>query len=219
MVGTQRIVKRAASMDQTDEKNERVRPGTITVLLERAREGEHDALAEAWTILYGQLRKVAYNLMRGESLASQVDATELISELWIKSQTDADIPKDRKQFFGRACRHMARELVGHARKRDAQKRGGSWSKKNFEITVGELRLVDQFSATDREEAARLMAYWEQLYEELPETATVAFFRLALDLTNSATAKALAIEPKQASRDWILAKDRHFNAMNGRPPLP
>ena len=56
----------------------RPEPGTITRLLDDARHGDEDALARAWSILYDELRAVAQNLIKGDGLERQVDATELI---------------------------------------------------------------------------------------------------------------------------------------------
>ena len=109
--------------NETSHKNTRPDPGTITQLLDDARAGDEAALDRAWGILYKELRAVAQNLIAGDGLRNQIDATELIGEIWIKGRTDPSPPADRRQFFTRAFRHMSQELIDRARRERAAKRG------------------------------------------------------------------------------------------------
>ena len=99
-------------------------PGTFTRLLDDARDGDKDALEAVWAEAYDELRIVANNLMRGNALATQLGATELIGEIWLRANSDQELPTDRQQFFGRAFRHMSQVLIDRARRRNAAKRGG-----------------------------------------------------------------------------------------------
>ena len=190
----------------------RPEPGTITRLLDDARHGDEDALARAWSILYDELRAVAQNLIKGDGLERQVDATELIGEIWLKGQGDTTPPRDRRQFFTRAFRHMSQELIDRARRDKAAKRGGGWRRRPLDVVTGELGSLDRLGSEQREAAALLMEAWQALDDTFPEEATVAFCRLVLGLGNDATATLLEVTPKKAENQWYLGRARLRTAL-------
>ena len=190
----------------------RHRPGTITQLLDEARNGDENALPRAWAILYDELRAVAQNLIRGDGLERQIDATELIGEIWLKGQGDTTPPRDRRQFFTRAFRHMSQELIDRARREKAAKRGGGWTRRPLDVVTGELGSIDRLDSEQREAAAHLMEAWQELDRTFPEEATVAFCRLVLGLGNDATATLLEVTPKQAENQWYLGRARLRTAL-------
>ena len=188
-------------------------PGTITQLLDEAREGDGAALDRAWGILYQELRAVAQNLITGDGLQKQIDATELIGAIWIKGRTDPTPPKDRRQFFTRAFRHMSQELIDRARRERAAKRGGGWTRRPLDVVTGELGSLDRLDAEQREAAGLLMEAWQTLDQTFPEEATVAFCRLVLGLGNDATATLLERTPKQAENQWYFARAQLRTALD------
>ena len=196
----------------SDETEASFDPGTITRLLDQGRDGNDEALAEAWTCLYQELRRVAHNMLRGDALKQHIDATELIGSIWIREQRDDAIPTDRKQFFGRAFRNMARELVERARQRDAAKRGGDWKRHPLEVAEGSLRTLDGWDASKREEAGQLMVHWTELHESFSTAGDVAFCRMVLNLTNAQTASLLELPTKHAQKEWEYARARLKMAM-------
>ena len=188
-------------------------PGTITQLLDDARAGDEAALDRAWGILYQELRAVAQNLIAGDGLRNQIDATELIGEIWIKGRTDPSPPADRRQFFTRAFRHMSQELIDRARRERAAKRGGGWTRRPLDVVTGELGSLDRLDAGQREAAGLLMEAWQTLEKVYPQEATVAFCRLVLGLGNTATASLLECTPKQAENQWYFARAQLRTALD------
>ena len=170
-------------------------------------------------VLYEELRAVAQNLMRGDALERQIDRTELIGEIWLKGQSDKELPRDRKQFFGRAFRHMARELIDRARARDAAKRGGGWTKRPLDVVAGELSSIDRLDAEQKEATVLLMESWQGLNEVFPDEATVAFCRLVLGLTNDETARTLDRPPKTAENQWYFARAKLRDALEEAGDTP
>ena len=193
--------------------HQRPDPGTITRLLDDARGGDQDALTQAWSILYDELRAVAQNLIKGDGLERQIDATELIGEIWIKGQSDPEPPKDRRQFFTRAFRHMSQTLIDRARGEKAAKRGGGWTKRPLDVVTGELGSIDRLDTEQREAAGLLMEAWQALEVDFPEEATVAFCRLVLGLGNAETAKLLECPPKQAENRWYFVRAKLRSSLN------
>lgn len=180
-------------------------PGTFTRLLDDARDGDQDALEAVWTEVYDELRIVANNLMRGNALATQLGATELIGEMWLRTKPDQELPTDRQQFFGRAIRLMSQVLIDRARRRNAAKRGGGWAKRPLDVIEGELSSVAGLGKEQGEAAVVIMEACQTLNQTFPEEATVAFCRLVLGLTNDQTAKTLERSPKTVEKQWYFAR--------------
>jgi RNA polymerase sigma factor (TIGR02999 family) len=97
----------------------------VTTLLRRWREGDRsveDALFEA---IYGDLRRIARQLMRGEQEGHTLQPTALVNEAYLRLEgSDVDFG-DRTHFLAVAARVMRRFLVDHARGRARLKRGGA----------------------------------------------------------------------------------------------
>ena len=75
-------------------------------------------------IVYSELRKLAGSFMKGERPGSTLQPTALIHEAYL-ALVDQALPdfESRSHFFGVAATIMRQVLIGHARKRNAQKRG------------------------------------------------------------------------------------------------
>ena len=187
-------------------------PNTITRLLKQARDGDDDALTEVWQRLYEELRRVAHHLMQGESMRNQIDATELIAEIWLRGRSDSELPENRREFFSRAFKHMAQEVVDQARRRNTLKRGSNWSRCPLEIVPGELSELSTSNLERQNAAAEIMLHWHELHEEHPLAGDVAFCRLVLGLRNDETACALELDPERAKGQWRFAKAKLRSAL-------
>ena len=192
-------------------------PGTITQLLDEARDGDGAALDRAWGILYQELRAVAQNLITGDGLQKQIDATELIGELWLRERNDTELPQDRQQFFGRAFRNMSRELIDRARSLNSLKRGGGWTKHPLALVDGALSSLDSLDSEQKASAALVMEAWSDLDAKLPEHGTVSFCRLVLGLSNGDTAKALGRSADEVQKQWYYARVKLRQALEADVP--
>ena len=109
--------------------------GAITVLLQRSRAGDHDALNELLPIVYDDLRAQAARLFRNEQRAVTLQPTALVSEAYLRLLGNRRIQwNDRNHFFAVASRLMRQILVDYARARNADKRGGD----HTQVTLGSL---------------------------------------------------------------------------------
>ena len=192
-------------MAPPDPDQSRIPKGTITQLLDQARDGDEQAMDRAWGILYQELRNVAHNLIRGDRLERHIDATELIGELWLRERNDSKLPQDRQQFFGRAFRNMSRELIDRSRAMNSLKRGGGWKKRPLSLVDGALSSLDSLDSEQKASAALVMEAWSDLDEKLPEHGTVSFCRLVLGLSNGDTAKALGRSADEVQKQWYYAR--------------
>ena len=99
----------------------------ITTLLADLRAGESDAEAELVELVYEELRRVADQMMRRERRDHTLQATAVVNEALIRLLEGDALHKvdNRAYFFGIATQAMRQVLVDHARRRGANKRGGS----------------------------------------------------------------------------------------------
>jgi RNA polymerase sigma factor (TIGR02999 family) len=93
---------------------------------------------------------------------------------------------------------MRRILIDHARRRGAQRRGGSWKRMPLELTeVAESMNLDQILAVD--EAIR------DLEEPFPRAAEVVRLRFFAGLNEPETARTLEISERTVRREWTFAR--------------
>lgn len=101
-------------------------PTDVTKLLLRWREGDDAALAELTPLVYRELHRLAHAYMRRERADGLLlQTTALVNEAFIRL-VDTDIRWEcRSHFFGISAQIMRRILVDYARRRRAEKRGGT----------------------------------------------------------------------------------------------
>jgi RNA polymerase sigma factor (TIGR02999 family) len=98
---------------------------SVNVLLQAWREGDSSALDRAMPLVYQELHRLASHFMRGERAGHTLSPTDLVQEAYLRFSKDEKSEfQDRVHFFAVAARHMRRILIDHARRRDADKRGG-----------------------------------------------------------------------------------------------
>ena len=97
----------------------------LTTLLQAWWRGERAALDDVAQTVYRELHRLAVLRLRGERSDHTLGATDLISEAYLRLAVGAPVElHDRAHFFAIASRTMRQILVDHARRRQADKRGG-----------------------------------------------------------------------------------------------
>jgi RNA polymerase sigma factor (TIGR02999 family) len=161
-----------------------------------------DALAtkELFSVLYGELHKIAeHNLRRGGSELT-LGATTLIHETYLSvSNRDAAFP-DHPRFLGYASRAMRGLVIDYVRRRQAKKRG-----RQLEIT-----LTGQ--EPQSESAERLAAELEHLGDALEELMTVepaladlVDLHFFCGYTFAEIATLRGVSERTVQRDWRKAR--------------
>ena len=107
----------------------------ITRILEAVQQGDLQAAAELFPLVYEEMRKVASQKMAHEAPGHTLQSTELVHEAWLRlAGSPSHEWQNRAHFFGAAAEAMRRILVERARRRHRLKRGGQWER------VGQLLL-------------------------------------------------------------------------------
>jgi RNA polymerase sigma-70 factor (ECF subfamily) len=91
--------------------------GEITVLLHQWREGNTEAERQLFEIVTPNLRRLAHYLMKSERKDHSLQATELVSEAYLRLVAAKDRDwQSRQHFFAMAARGMRRFLIDSARR-------------------------------------------------------------------------------------------------------
>ena len=173
-------------------------PG-VTRLLRRARGGDETALAELMSTVYDELRVIARRQLRGRGGGQTIQTTALVHEAFIKlSKNNEPEWVDRCHFFAVAATAMRQILVDHARRRASAKRGGNWSRIDFE----KVQL-------DVEEQTELLIEIDDALEKLSRVdarmTRVVECRFFAGMSDEETALALDVSERTVRRAWVKAR--------------
>jgi RNA polymerase sigma factor (TIGR02999 family) len=105
----------------------------ITALLRLAGDGDSDAHAKLFHVLYAELRRLAAAQRRRLGAGETLNTTALVHETYLRlvGRLDADW-NGRHHFFCTAARTMRDILVDQARRARARKRGGDLKRVDME---------------------------------------------------------------------------------------
>lgn len=173
--------------------------GTATELLLRAREGDEDAAARVFPVIYEELRRLAHHQLRREAVGHTLSTTALVHEAWLRLIDHTRVRwNERAHFLAIAATAMRRILIDHARSHRRLKRGGRLKRVPLDsIELAAEDRADLLLALD-DALARLGRFDSR-------QARVVECRFFGGMTEEETAEALGIGLRTAKRDWAKAK--------------
>ena len=182
----------------------------VTVLLRRWKEGDEQALTELTPIVYAELRRLARSLLAKEG-QSTLQGTALVHEAYMRLAGGAhpDL-QDRAHFFSVAARVMRRVLVDHARKRQANKRGGTDSV-HVPVENADFELDTPSFGHDLDWGSLDQAL-DQLTQLDPRRAQVVEMRFFGGFSDKEIAEMLHVSEPTVRRDWVVARSWLFRKM-------
>jgi len=170
----------------------------VTQMLIRWGAGDEEALGALLPLLYDQLRDMAHVRLRNERADHTLGTTALVHEAYLRLvDIDRADWQGRSHFLAVASTAMRRILVDYARRRRAQKRGGSAEI----VPLSEQLIPDEKVETVLElnDALERLA-WEH---ERPGKALELYYFGGLTLEE--TGAALGTSAATAMRDLRFAK--------------
>jgi RNA polymerase sigma-70 factor (ECF subfamily) len=172
----------------------------VTRALRELSRGDPGALDRLFPLVYEDLRELAHRALRDEATGHTLTPTGLVHEAYLRLvQLDRIGWQGRAHFFGTAAQVMRRVLIGYARMRKAEKRGGSAA----------TRLpIENVVLAARERPEDLLALdeaMERLEQLSPRQARIVECRFFADMNIEATATALGISPATVKREWTAAR--------------
>ena len=165
-----------------------------------AASGNRVAMHRLMDDLYDELRRLAQHMMRNERAGHTLQATALVHEAYMRLLGSASTPtEDRRVFFCSAARAMRRILVDHARKRDADKRGGGvWNR-----LTGDA--LDKIAAEPTTRFIDIDSALEKLEALDERQCRIVELRFLAGLTAEQTAELLGVTTRTVFREWRSAQ--------------
>lgn len=171
------------------------------ILNDMARGAAHDpAAAERLLgLVYDELRVLAASLMRRERVDHTLQPTILVHEAWMKLADAEGVDwQGRAHFYGMAARVMRRILIDHARKHNAERRGGGdWAR--VALSDAGAAAADEFEVLAVHEALERFAQLD------PRAAQVVEMRVFGGLKVEEVAAVLGVSPRTVDGDWAVAR--------------
>ncbi len=174
----------------------------FTTLLDELKSGRKDAADQLMALVYKELRRLAEYYMKQERQGHTLQATALVNEVYVDlfgASAETMVFEDREHFFATAARQMRRVLVDHARKRNAQIRGGNSTRISLE-EAGDVSLLRD------PELEALDDSLEALERSHPRACRVVELCFFGGLTQKEAAALMGISLATVQRDWELARD-------------
>ena len=181
--------------------------GDVTGLLHLWREGDEAAFERLIPIVYDELHRMAARYLAGERSHASLQATALVNEVCVRLLGwDQARWQNRGHFFAVSAQMMRRVLVDIARRRGADRRGGTAAVRvpldTVDVPVQPLDL--DLVAMDRA--------LEQLAIRDARKARVVDLRFFGGLSMEETAHTLGISLRTAKSDWAFARAWLFQAI-------
>ena len=171
----------------------------VTVLLEKARSGNEEALRQLVPLVYDELRRIASENLRSAGPGQTMLTTELVHESYLKLIGSRNLSwQNRLHFFSIAATSMRQIIVDHARARHANKRGGH----SIRIPFDEGLLLDERALDDIGELDEALSALEKIDAR---SARIVEFRFFGGLTNDEIAELLSVSVRTVIRDWEFAR--------------
>ena len=185
----------------------------IEALLSDSSPEVRQSLSELLPAMYDELRGLARRVLARERRNHTLQPTALVHEAYMRLAAQrGDGFVSRAHFLGLAARMMRRILVDHARRRNADRRGGG----SIAVTLDEDLLV-----AAPEAGVDVLLLHEALTELSrldPRQGRVVELRFFGGLTVEETAGVLEISEPTVNRDWQTARIflRHALRSDGPP---
>jgi RNA polymerase sigma factor (TIGR02999 family) len=183
----------------------------IAELLADLRNGRHEAFDQILPLVYHELRRAARRELAARP-SDTLSTTALVHELYLKlSRAQHADWHDRAHFLAVAAVAMRHILVDRARRRRAEKRGGSHS---------HVTLDEQLTKADGQAEALLELHdaLDQLALFDERLARVVECRFFGGMTEQETAEVLCITERTVRRDWTKARGLLYQALGGNSSL-
>jgi RNA polymerase sigma factor (TIGR02999 family) len=175
--------------------------GAVTRLLAAARQGDAEAPARLFEIVYADLRALAGRHVRGARNAGP-SATSLVHEAFLRIARRGDLPyADRTHFFAVASRAMRQIVIDDARGRNASKRGGGQA----DVDLEAIQVAAPAAATPVEVLLALDDALSRLESAAPRLAQTVEWHFFGGLTLSEIAEATDVARRTVQRDWRAAR--------------
>ncbi|WP_182870571.1 ECF-type sigma factor [Stieleria mannarensis] len=188
--------------------------GEITQLLLALDRGDPSAADALLPLLYDELRRLAISKMSRESPGHTLQATALVSEVYLRlAGSKGQRWKSRGHFLAAASEAMRRILIDSARRKRSLKRGGDREREVLDDVI-----VVNDRGVEIEDLLSLNEALEKLEAKDPKVAALVRLRFFGGLTGQQAGEALGISHNTADAYWAYAKGWLRLATDGEKSL-
>jgi RNA polymerase sigma factor (TIGR02999 family) len=175
----------------------------VTVILNRAQQGDPKAAEELLPLVYGELRKLAAARMADEPDGQTLQPTALVHEAWLRlvgheQSSEGHSWNGRGHFFGAAAEAMRRILVESARRKARARHGGQMHRID-------LTSLDLASTSDDDAVLSVSEALDKLAARDPVGAELVKLRFFVGVSQTEAAQLLGLPERTAGRTWAFAR--------------
>lgn len=154
---------------------------------------------DGFAALYEELRLRARRALAGERVDHTLTPTALVHELYLRLGPDGDGTfLGRAHFLAVAAAAMRRILVDHARSKGRAKRGGGWSRVDFDDAV-------VIAEEDLDRVLILEDLLQKLARVDDDAAMIVQMRFFGAMTEAEIAQEMDRSPRWVRKHWAFAR--------------
>ncbi len=182
----------------------------VTLILERAQQGDPKAAEELLPLVYDELRRLAAIKMAGQPVGHTLQPTALVHEAYLRLIGDPNRHwENSRHFLAAAAEAMRHILVDAARRKARLKRGGERQRLNLD----DLQLAAEARP---ENVLALDEALEALTREDPDKAELVKLRFFGGLPLSQAAAAMGWSLATGKRHWAFARAWLYRFLSAPP---
>ncbi|MBS0197305.1 MAG: sigma-70 family RNA polymerase sigma factor [Planctomycetes bacterium] len=177
---------------------------SVADLLTHSQPGDDRSMNELLPLVYDELRALASNQLAGEARGARMHTlqpTALVHEAFMRLMDSDKRWAGRDHFMAVASIAMRRVLVDHARKRNADKRGGGNAAEQLTLDSLESAAISGRGLR----VVELDVLLTELTRVAQRPAKVAEMRLFGGMELEQIARVLGLARMTVSRDWRVAR--------------
>ncbi len=177
-------------------------PHDVTNALLEVSGGQPGAMGRLIPLVYEELRRLADRWIQEEPVGHTWQPTDLVHEAYVRIvNQDRVCWKDRAHFFAISSMVIRRVLVGHARARNAEKRGRGLRGR----TLATAARLSKESGLHPVDVLALHEVLESLAKQSPRRAELVTLRYFGGLSVKEAAEVMGISESTAKEHWKFAR--------------
>jgi len=189
------------------------RADEITDLAQRWGEGDEGALERLIELTYPKLRRLARRHLGSPGSDPTIDTTALVHEAYLRLAAGREgVWPSRAHFFAFCSKVMRRVLIDYARRRNAEKRGGTLLRVPLSEDMGAIE-------TQLAEVLHVEEVLNRLAVRHERMARVVECRFFGGLSIDETAEALGVSARTVVREWTRARAYLLRALDSPEDPP
>ncbi len=176
--------------------------GEVTLLIQRARDGDRAAFDRIFELLYPDLRQIAHRRLSRSARDGLIETTALVNECYMKFVARESLtPADRMHFLAYSATVMRSIVVDAARQARTDRRGGDAE----QVTLDTAAIESLPNASAAAEILDVHAALEELARIDARLARVVEMRYFGGMEDAEIAEALGLSTRTVTRDWDKAR--------------